>query len=81
MAELPPDIAALSFEDALAELDTIVRKLEAGSIKLDESIGAYERGALLKRHCENKLKEAQAKVERISIGPDGAVSVEPANIE
>lgn len=81
MADLPPDIAALSFEDALAELDSIVRKLEGGSIKLDESIGAYERGALLKRHCETKLKEAQAKVERISIGPDGAVSVEPAAIE
>lgn len=81
MAELPPDIAAMSFEDALAELDRIVRQLETGGTKLDESINAYERGAALKRHCEAKLKEAQAKVERISFGPDGQVAVEPANIQ
>lgn len=80
MADLPPDITAMSFEDALAELDRIVRQLETGSTKLDESINAYERGAALKRHCEAKLKEAQAKVERISFGPDGQVAVEPANI-
>jgi len=81
MAELPPDIAAMSFEDALAELDKIVRQLETGGTKLDDAINAYERGACLKRHCEAKLKEAQAKVERISFGPDGQVSVEPANIQ
>jgi exodeoxyribonuclease VII small subunit len=81
MAELPPEIAAMSFEEALAELDKIVRQLETGGTKLDDSINAYERGALLKRHCEAKLKEAQAKVERISFGPDGQVSVEPANID
>lgn len=81
MAELPPDIAALSFEDALAELDRIVRQLETGGIKLDESINAYERGAALKKHCDAKLKEAQAKVDRISVGPDGQIAVEPANIQ
>lgn len=81
MADLPPDIATLSFEEALAELDKIVRQLETGATRLDDAINAYERGALLKRHCEAKLKEAQAKVERISFGPDGSVSVEPANIE
>ena len=81
MAELPPDIAAMSFEEALAELDTIVRKLEGGTIKLDDAITAYERGAKLKEHCEAKLKEAQARVDRIVVGPDGRVSVEPANIE
>lgn len=80
MADLPPDIAAMSFEDALSELDRIVRQLETGGTKLDESIGAYERGAALKRHCEAKLKEAQAKVERISFGPDGQAVVEPANL-
>jgi exodeoxyribonuclease VII, small subunit len=80
MADLPPDITAMSFEDALAELDRIVRQLETGGTKLDDSINAYERGAALKRHCETKLKEAQAKVERISFGPDGQVAVEPANI-
>ncbi|OJX79383.1 exodeoxyribonuclease VII small subunit [Magnetospirillum sp. 64-120] len=81
MAELPPDIAALSFEDALSELDAIVRKLETGSTKLDDAIGAYERGALLKRHCEAKLKEAQAKVDKIVLGGDGSVGLEPAGIE
>jgi exodeoxyribonuclease VII small subunit len=80
MADVPPDITAMSFEDALAELDRIVRQLETGGTKLDDSINAYERGAALKRHCEAKLKEAQAKVERISFGPDGQVAVEPANI-
>lgn len=81
MAELPHDIAALSFEDALTELERIVRALETGSTRLDDAINAYERGALLKRHCEAKLKEAQAKVERISFGPDGQAAVEPANIQ
>lgn len=81
MAELPPDIAALSFEDALSELDAIVRKLETGSTKLDDAIGAYERGAALKRHCEAKLKEAQAKVDKIVLAGDGAVGLEPAGIE
>jgi len=81
MADLPPDIAALSFEDALSELDSIVRKLETGSTKLDDAIGAYERGALLKRHCEAKLKEAQAKVDKIVLGGDGSVGLEPAGIE
>lgn len=81
MADLPPDIAALSFEDALSELDSIVRKLETGSTKLDDAIGAYERGAALKRHCEAKLKEAQAKVDKIVLGGDGSVGLEPAGIE
>ncbi|MBX9633382.1 MAG: exodeoxyribonuclease VII small subunit [Magnetospirillum sp.] len=81
MAELPPDIAAMSFEEALAELDKIVRQLETGGTKLDDAINSYERGAQLKRHCEAKLKEAQAKVERISFGPDGQIAVEPANID
>lgn len=81
MADLPPDIAGMSFEEALAELDRIVRQLETGGTKLDDAINAYERGAQLKAHCEAKLKEAQAKVDRIVLGPDGQVSVAPANIE
>ncbi len=81
MAELPGDIAAMSFEDALSELDRIVRALEGGTTKLDDAIAAYERGALLKRHCETKLKEAQARVDRIVLGPDGTIAVEPANIQ
>ncbi|CAA7626668.1 exonuclease VII small subunit [Candidatus Terasakiella magnetica] len=80
MADLPPDIAALSFEDALAELDRIVRQLEEGRGKLDDAIAAYERGALLKKHCEAKLDEARAKVDRIILAPDGSVSVEAADL-
>ncbi|KZD10294.1 exodeoxyribonuclease VII small subunit [Oceanibaculum pacificum] len=71
------DIAAMSFEQALAELEAIVSKLEKGEIGLEDSIDAYERGAKLKDHCEAKLKDAQLKVERIKLGPDGAVSAEP----
>ena len=75
------DIAKLSFEEALAELEGIVNSLEAGKVRLEEAISAYERGALLKAHCERKLKEAQAKVEKISLGADGKPAAEPANIE
>ncbi len=83
MAEtIPPtDIAAMSFEDALAELEQIVRRLEAGQVKLDEAILSYERGAQLKQHCERKLNEAQQRVERIVIGPEGAISAEPAKLD
>ena len=77
----PPEIAALSFEDALNELEQIVRRLETGNAKLDEAIGAYERGALLKRHCEAKLREAQSRVEKIVIGADGTVAAEPQSLE
>jgi exodeoxyribonuclease VII small subunit len=77
--QTPPDIAALSFEDALAELEKLVKQLEDGKAKLDDAISAYERGALLKRHCETKLREAQAKIEQITVGADGAVSTKPFN--
>ena len=80
MAELPTDIAALTFEDALAELDAIVRQLEEGKGRLDEAIDAYTRGVHLKRHCEAKLAEAQARVERIVLGPDGSVSTQPIEL-
>jgi exodeoxyribonuclease VII small subunit len=83
MAELESatDIKQLSFEDALAELETIVRRLEAGTGKLDEAISAYERGALLKRHCEAKLQEAQTRIERIVLAPDGAVTATPVSLD
>ena len=74
------DIAELSFEDALEELEEIVRRLEEGRVKLDEAIAAYERGAALRRHCESRLKEAQLRVERIVLGADGAADTEPADI-
>jgi exodeoxyribonuclease VII small subunit len=78
---LPADIAAMSFEDALAELEGIVRRLEGGQVKLDDAIQSYERGAQLKRHCEKKLNEAQQRVDRIVIGPDGTVAAEPAKLD
>jgi exodeoxyribonuclease VII small subunit len=71
----------MTFEQALAELESIVNRLEAGKGQLDEAIDAYTRGAALKAHCEKKLREAQEKVEKISIGPGGgADGVEPANL-
>ena len=75
------DIAVMSFEDALAELEAIVRDLEEGKGNLEDSIGAYERGAALKLHCERKLNEAKSKVEKISIGPDGAAKLVSVDLE
>ncbi|WP_259783195.1 exodeoxyribonuclease VII small subunit [Aestuariispira ectoiniformans] len=73
-------IDAMGFEQALQELETIVKALESGSVSLDESINAYERGAALKRHCEKKLAEARMRVEKISLGPDGAVDANETDI-
>ncbi|MGB9649198.1 MAG: exodeoxyribonuclease VII small subunit [Stellaceae bacterium] len=78
---VPPDIAAMNFEDAVAELEQIVRRLEGGQVKLDEAIMSYERGAQLKRHCERKLAEAQQRVDRIVIGPEGAIGAEPTKLD
>ena len=71
------DISKMSFEDALAELEGIVQKLERGDAALEESIALYQRGAALKAHCEGKLKDAQLKVDKIVLGPDGSVGAEP----
>jgi exodeoxyribonuclease VII small subunit len=78
---VPPEIAQLSFEEALAELEQIVRRLEGGAAKLDEAIQSYERGALLKHHCEAKLREAQARVDKIVVGVDGSITTEPAKLD
>lgn len=77
----PVEVAAMSFEEALAELEQIVRRLEAGQIKLDEALVCYERGAQLKQYCEKKLNEAQQRIDRIVIGPDGAVGTEPEKLD
>lgn len=74
------DVQKMSFEEALDELETIVRELESGKTKLDTAIEAYERGAALKAHCDAKLREAQAKIDRISREADGTLSSEPANL-
>ncbi|MCB2112755.1 MAG: exodeoxyribonuclease VII small subunit [Parvularculaceae bacterium] len=81
MAKSPNDTASLSFEKALAELEEIVRKLEQGSVDLEESIALYERGAALKAHCEAKLKTAQEKIEKIVVSADGAPKAEPASFD
>jgi len=73
------DVASLSFEDALAELDLIVRGLEGGQQKLEDAIGAYERGAALRRHCEAKLAEAEARVAAIVEHEDGSISTRKAD--
>ncbi len=69
MSDAP--VAEMSFEQAMAELETVVSKLESSQVALDESIKLYERGAELKKHCETKLKEAEEKVAQITLSPDG----------
>ena len=75
------DIATLSFEKALAELEGIVRQLESGEVELERSIEIYERGAALRAHCDSKLKSAELKVERIVRGEDGQLTTEPAGLD
>lgn len=78
------DLQNLSFEEALAQLENIVRELESGRIKLDDAIAAYEKAVALKQLCENKLKAAQLKIEKIELGPDGELktaSLDPAGEE
>lgn len=77
----PVDVEKLSFEAALAELEEIVRQLEQGKSSLDDAIGAYERGAKLKQHCEKKLNEAKMRVEKITLSPGGGEGLEAANLE
>ena len=66
------DLTALSFEDALKRLETIVQRLESGDASLDESITLYTEGDALRTQCERRLKDAQARIEKISLGSDGA---------
>lgn len=79
-AQIPDDIEKMKFEDALAELEKIVRELEDGKVELDGAIEKYERGAALKRHCEAKLAEAQARIEKITQNA-GGIATEPANLD
>jgi exodeoxyribonuclease VII small subunit len=79
---IPEDIAGMSFEAAMEELEDVVRQLESGEVALDKSIEMYTRGEMLKRHCEQRLKAASEQVERIVTDQDGeAVGVEPAEID
>ncbi|MCK5444490.1 MAG: exodeoxyribonuclease VII small subunit [Rhodospirillaceae bacterium] len=80
-ADIPADIQKLSFEEALGELEDMVRDLEDGSGELEGAIKSFERGTHLKRHCENKLKEAEARIEKIVPGSGGKPGVEPAEFD
>ena len=72
-----PDIEKLSFEKAMEELEIIVSDLENGSIELEESIEKYQRGIQLKKHCDQKLKEANMKIDQIEIDKDGNATEKP----
>ncbi len=75
------DIQSLSFEKALAELELIVDRLEQGKVDLEQSIEIYSRGEALKKHCESLLKLAEARIEKITLRPDGTPSgTEPLDV-
>lgn len=75
------DVGKMSFEEAMAALEDVVRQLESGNVPLEQSIALYEHGDKLKKHCEAKLKDAEAKVAQITQGPDGqATGAEPVEI-
>jgi exodeoxyribonuclease VII small subunit len=71
VTEAQPDIAQMPFEAALAELEQIVDRLEKGAVTLDESIRLYERGEALKKHCDDLLKNAEMRIEKIIFSADG----------
>lgn len=75
------DIEAMSFEDAMGELQSVVSQLETGDVPLEASIALYEYGANLRAHCEAKLASAEEKVAQITQGPDGsATGAKPVEI-
>lgn len=69
--EMSAELAGISFEDALRELETIVASLERGDVSLDDAISAFERGTALKAHCQARLEEARMKVEQIRVPAEG----------
>lgn len=78
MTEKPANVTKMSFEEAMAELEQVVRRLETGDVPLDDSIALYERGDALRKHCESKLKAAEARVEQITADAAGtATGVKP----
>jgi exodeoxyribonuclease VII small subunit len=70
-------IEAMSFEEAMAELEALVQKLERGQLDLEASIAAYERGTALRRHCAKKLEEAELRVEKLGFDREGRPTLEP----
>ena len=75
--KIPADIRNLSFEDALEQLEEIVRRLESGSEDLDGAIASYTRGVQLRQRCEERLTDAKAKIDKIVLKEDGKITSEP----
>ena len=76
------DVTKLTFERAIEELETIVKRLEEGKVPLEESVAIYERGEVLKRRCEDLLRQAEARVEKITLDAAGKPSgTEPLDVE
>ena len=73
MTDAKPDVASMPFEAALAELEEIVDRLEKGAVALDKSIRLYERGEALKKRCDELLRNAEMRIEKLTLGADGAV--------
>jgi exodeoxyribonuclease VII small subunit len=71
------NVDKLSFEEALEQLETLVRNLESGRIKLDDAVEAYEKAVALKKFCEDKLKAAQLKIEKIEVAPNQELQLTP----
>lgn len=81
MAKTAEKLEPTSFEQALSDLEKIVRKLESGSGDLESSINEYVRGTELKQYCEQKLKDARLKVEKIVKSQDGNLSLQSLDAE
>jgi exodeoxyribonuclease VII small subunit len=78
----PTDVGQLSFERAIEELESIVRRLEDGKVPLEESVAIYERGEALKRRCEDLLRQAEARVQKITLDATGnPTGSEPLDVE
>jgi exodeoxyribonuclease VII small subunit len=76
------DVKKLSFERALEELESIVKRLEEGKVPLEESVAIYERGEALKRRCEELLRQAEARVDKITTDANGQpTGTEPLDVE
>ena len=82
VSAIPADIAALPFEEALKRLEEIVGQLEGGQVSLEKSIEIYEAGNHLRAHCESLLKNAESRIEKITLSASGAPKgVEPLDVE
>jgi exodeoxyribonuclease VII small subunit len=82
VADTHTDVTRLSFEKAIEELESIVKRLEEGKVPLEESVAIYERGEALKRRCEELLRQAEARVEKITLDAGGKPKgAEPLDVD